>query len=226
MLAKAEANDFYSGLNYYLKQSCKLNFSGKVFPYSTEVPPKKSEISIDISGYKTGSYLQKDNILKTGSIIDGRWRIKNLSWKHKNSVPVQAYLFREQKYKLVIGRIELLSEIIPEAQPTKAFELPLYQFDILFLLNPVTHVVETCQVMFEDEKICESLYAIYDPSTGTCLLNQNCFFKQMVNNCIPDPDSDIPNTGNSICHEVLQSYKYIKYYSKDKDGYFASCPSE
>lgn len=220
----SEMNEFASSLGYYLKQSCHDEFNGEVFPYSALSNPPSTPLVV--GGYKGFGDFQTGSI-ETGTIFEDKWKVTNLVWKHKTSIPGQEYRREDEDYTLVVATISIQSELIQIE--SENIRMPIYSVEIPFLIDPDTKKIVDCMSArgLAGEDICAIIGAEYDPDTKTCMPDQNCFLLTQFVNCTSDKGSN-PNsqTPDSPCDELIKpevEHYTFNYYNENDTG---SCPTD
>ncbi len=167
----SEVNEFSSSLGVYLKQYCSSEFKGKRFPLN-------SSSNLIITGYK-GFGGRGSSDIKEGVVFADKWKIKSLKWEHKKSVGAQNYVREGRTYKMVIGKLSFLLEVIADKNITQ----PPYHIELPFIIDPSTSKVKDCTTALQTVDICTTIGAEWDASKKSCKPKKNCFLKTSFVNC-------------------------------------------
>ena len=216
-VAISEVNEFSSSLGVYLKQYCSSEFKGKRFPYN-------SSSNLVITGYK--GFGGTTGNIRQGVVFADKWKVKSLKWEHKKSVGTQDHAREGSTYKMVIGKISFLLEVISDKNITQ----PPYHIEMPFIIDPSTRKVKDCTTELQSADICTAVGAEWDSSKSSCEPKKNCFLKTSFVNCRDHKQRGWRSryAPSSPCETLIRPQlrgEYIKFCNERRRG-FCGCPKD
>ena len=222
-LSTSEANEFSSAIGYYLNQNCQLELQGKEFPFG-------GPEDLTLTQYGAWGDMSLPEI-KAGAEFEDKWRVKELTWEYKSSIPIKKYKRSGQDLKVAVARIVLEMEIL---QANNALSLDHYSIEIPFIIEEGTDIVKDClagSLGPTGVDMCETMGAEYNPLMDTCIPKKHCFLVTQHINCTSNKGWNPVHSPQSPCEQLILPHislsgkkQYFNFYHNDSGGSLGDCP--
>lgn len=231
ILITSEINEFSAAIGYYLNQNCKAELAGEIFPINATSP---TDLTLD----QYGSFVDVPvPQLKKGVKFEGKYKIEELTWEHKSSIPIKEYKRAGDTLEVAVASITLKMSVLSAEENDVFIPLNPYRIEIPFVIEDdgTNKIVRDClsgSLGPVGEDICETMGSEYDPNLDTCAPKKHCFIVTSFVNCTSDKGWNPTSSPASPCetlvlpHISLNSKKqYFNFYHDDAGGALGTCPS-